>query len=295
MSSAIGARHSIASVTRRIARKFSAARLAYGHGTFNATEEAAWLVLHSCKVPLDRFEENARRPVSPSELVLIDKLSERRIRDRIPVAYLTHEAWLGDHSFYVDRRVIVPRSFIAELLPDGIAPFLQVPVRSALDMCTGSGCLAVLLARAFPRARVDGVDLSSGALTVAKRNVAAYRLEKRIRLKQSNLFHAIPAQRYDLIVSNPPYVDAKSMASLPDEYRSEPRMALAGGEDGLVLVHRILAAMKLHLNPGGSLVCEIGHNRKALERAYPRMPFTWLDTSAGDGYVFLIGREQLPG
>jgi ribosomal protein L3 glutamine methyltransferase len=295
MSSASSARDSIASVTRRIARKFSAASLAYGHGTFNATEEAAWLVLHSCKVPLDRFEKSAQRPVSPSELRRIEKLSERRIRDRIPVAYLTHEAWLGDFSFYVDRRVIVPRSFIAELLPEGIAPFLHVPVRSALDMCTGSGCLAVLLAHAFPRARIDGVDLSSGALAVAKRNVAAYRLGKRIRLKQSNLFQAIPARRYDLIVSNPPYVDAKSMASLPGEYRSEPQMALAGGEDGLKLVHKILGAMKRHLNPGGSLVCEIGHNRKALERAYPRLPLTWLDTSAGDEYVFLVGREQLPG
>lgn len=234
--------------------------------------------------------------MSAAEARHVERLAERRIRERIPAAYLTHEAWLGDFRFYVDRRVIVPRSFVAELLPDGIAPFLQRPVRSVLDMCTGSGCLAVLLAHAFPGARVDGVDLSAGALAVARRNVAAYRLASRIRLVKSDLFDAIPARRrYDLIVSNPPYVDAASMARLPDEYRSEPRMALAGGKDGLMLVHRILEGARRHLNPRGALVCEIGHNRKALERAYPRVPFTWLDTGAGDGYVFLLEREQIPG
>lgn len=286
---------SIAAVTRRIARKFGTARLAYGHGTFNALDEAAWLVLHSCRIPLDQFEAHAQRTVSAIELRRIEKLAERRVQDRIPVAYLTHEAWLGEFSFYVDRRVIVPRSFIAELLPDGIGPFLDSPVRNALDMCTGSGCLAVLLAHAFPKAKVQGVDLSAGALAVARRNVKAYGLESRIQLVQSNLFDTIPKQRYDLIVSNPPYVDGKTMAKLPDEYLAEPRMALAGGKDGLELVRKILVAAKRQLTPRGTLVCEIGHNRKVLERAYPRVPFTWLDTSAGDGYVFLVGREQLPG
>ena len=236
----------------------------------------------------------ATRELSPAQARRVEKLAERRIRERIPAAYLTHEAWLGDFRFYVDRRVIVPRSFIAELLPDGLAPFLERPVRRALDMCTGSGCLAVLLAHAYSGAKVDGVDLSSGALAVAKRNVTAYRLASRVRLVQSDLYRAIPDKRYDLIVSNPPYVNAASMAKLPDEYRSEPRMALAGGEDGLLLVRRILEASRRHLNPRGTLVCEIGHNRRALERAYPRLPFTWLDTSAGDGYVFLLERDQLP-
>lgn len=295
MATANPAPPSIDSVTRRVARKFGAARLAYGHGTFNAADEAAWLVLHACKIPLDRYEEHSGRPVSQPELRRIEKLADRRVRERIPVAYLTREAWLGDFNFYVDRRVIVPRSFIAELLPDGIAPFLDRPVRTALDMCTGSGCLAVLLAHAYPDARVDGVDLSSGALAVARRNVEAYGLAGRIRLTRSNLFRSIPGRRYDLIVSNPPYVDAKSMAKLPDEYLSEPRMALAGGKDGLALVHGIMSAAKRQLRPKGTLLCEIGHNRKALERAYPRTPFTWLDTSGGDGYVFLVGREQLPG
>ncbi|MBS0336045.1 MAG: 50S ribosomal protein L3 N(5)-glutamine methyltransferase [Proteobacteria bacterium] len=285
----------VAAAIQGIARRFGAARLAYGHGTLNAREEAAWIVLHACRIPFDAFAQQAARELSAAETRRIEKLAGRRIRDRIPAAYLTHEAWLGDFRFYVDRRVIVPRSFIAELLPDGVAPFLQRPVRTALDMCTGSGCLAVLLAHAFPGARVDGIDLSAGALAVARRNVAAYRLASRIRLAKSNLFDAVPARRrYDLIVSNPPYVDAASMRRLPDEYRSEPRVALAGGTDGLVLVHRILEGARRHLNPRGALVCEIGHNRKALERACPRAPFTWLDTSAGDGYVFLLEREQIP-
>ena len=280
---------------RRTATRFGAAHLTYGHGTRNAREEAAWIVLHACGILFEDLDAHATRELSPAQTRRVEKLAERRIRERIPAAYLTHEAWLGDFRFYVDRRVIVPRSFIAELLPDGLAPFLERPVRSVLDMCTGSGCLAVLLAHAYPGTKVDGVDLSAGALAVARRNVADYRLASRIRLLQSNLFDAIPARRYDLIVSNPPYVNAAGMARLPDEYRSEPRMALAGGDDGLALVHRILEASRRHLRPRGTLVCEIGHNRKALERAYPRVPFTWLDTSAGDGFVFLLEKEQLPG
>ena len=285
----------IAEIIRRVARRFGAAHLAYGHGTLNARQEASWLVLHACRIRMDDFVQHAARDLTVAEMRRIDKLAERRIRDRIPIAYLTHEAWLGKYRFYVDRRAIVPRSFIAELLPDGIEPFLHGPVRSALDLCAGSGCLGVLLAHAFPRAMVDGVDLSPRALAVAKRNVEDYALESRIRLAQSDLFDAIPARRYDIIVSNPPYVDAPTMARLPAEYRSEPRMALSGGEDGLFLVRRILSAAKRHLKPRGVLVCEIGHNRRALERAYPRVPFTWLDTSAGDGLVFLLEREQFPG
>jgi ribosomal protein L3 glutamine methyltransferase len=285
----------VASAIQRVATRFRAARLAYGHGTRNAREEAAWIVLHACGIPLGDLEAHVAHALSPAEARRIEKLADRRINERIPAAYLTREAWLGNYRFHVDRRVIVPRSFIAELLPEGIAPFIGRPVRSALDLCTGSGCLAVLLALEFARAKVDAVDLSRGALAVAKRNVADYGLGSRIRLVRSNLFDAIRRRRYDLIMSNPPYVKAVSMANLPDEYRSEPRMALAGGEDGLMLVRRILEVSRRHLNPRGTLVCEIGHNRKALERAYPRMPFTWLDTSAGDGYVFLIEREHLPG
>lgn len=277
-----------------ISRRLRAAKLAYGHGTFNAREESAWLVLHACRVRHAEFAGNIGRPLSPVEARRLEKLVERRIRDRIPAAYLTHQAWLGEHAFYVDRRVIVPRSFIAELLPGTIELFLQGPVRSALDLCTGSGCLAILLALAFRQARVDAVDLSAGALAVARRNVEDYRLGRRIRVLRSDLFAALAGRRYDLIVSNPPYVSEASMRRLPGEYLAEPRMALAGGEDGLLLVRSILSQAREYLNPRGVLVCEIGHNRKALERAFPRLPFTWLETSGGDGLVFLLEREHLP-
>lgn len=286
---------SIAGAVRKVTAQLRAAPLAYGHGTFNAREEAAWIVSHACRIPPDQFESSPGRVPTPSELQRMERLAARRIRERVPVAYLIHEAWLGDYRFYVDRRVIVPRSFIAELLPDDISLLLRNPVGAALDLCTGSGCLAVLLAHSFPKALVDAVDLSSAALAVAKRNVTEYHLAGRIRLLRSDLFTTLSRKRYDLIVSNPPYVDSASMDRLPDEYRAEPRMALAGGKDGLWLVRKILAGARAHLNPGGVLVCEIGHNREALERAYPKMPFTWLETSSGDGFVFMLEQEQLPG
>ncbi len=277
------------------ARGLRAHKLAYGHGTRNAHEEAAWLVLHACGMQPGMLEDNSGRVVTGAQSRRIEKLVQRRIEERIPAAYLTHEAWLGDFRFHVDRRVIVPRSFIAELLPDGLALFMRRPVRKALDLCTGSGCLAILAAHAFPGASVLGADLSAGALAVAGRNVADYRLGSRVRLVRSDLFGNLAGRRYDLIVSNPPYVNATAMARLPEEYRAEPRRALAGGADGLFLVRRILAEAGRHLTAGGILVCEIGHNRRVLERAYPRTPFTWLDTSAGDELVFLLEREQLPG
>ena len=287
--------HTVGRTVASIARRMRAARLSYGHGTSNAHDEAAWLVLNACGIALGELEDNADRQVSAAQLRRIERLIERRIRERIPAAYLTHEAWLGEHSFYVDRRAIVPRSFIAELLPEGLAMFLHVRVRHALDLCTGSGCLAVLLARAFPDAVVEATDLSAGALAVAKRNVDRYELAHRVTLARSNLFSGLAGRRYDLIVSNPPYVTAASMARLPQEYLAEPRMALAGGKDGLDLVQKILAQARQHLNPRGVLLCEVGHNRKGVERAFPRLPFTWLDTSAGDGVVFLLEKGQLPG
>ena len=289
-----GAVHTVGKTVAALARRMRAAGLAYGHGTFNANDEAAWLVLHACGLPLGELEDHADSPISPARWRRIERLVERRIRERIPAAYLTHQAWLGENSFYVDRRVIVPRSFIAELLPEGLRMFLRGRVRNALDLCTGSGCLAVLLARAFPGAHVEAADLSSGALAVAKRNVDQYDLARRVTLVRSDLFSALADRRYDLIVSNPPYVTAANMARLPHEYRAEPRMALAGGGDGLVLVRKILSQAKHHLKPGGVLVCEVGRNRKGMERAFPGLAFTWLDTSAGDGVVFLLEKEQLP-
>lgn len=277
-----------------VTRRLRAAKLSYGHGTFDAREESAWLVLHACRISHGEFAGNIDRPVSPVEARRLEKLVERRIRERIPAAYLTRQAWLGEHPFHVDRRVIVPRSFIAELLPGTMEVFLRGPVRKALDLCTGSGCLAILLALAFRNATVDAVDLSAGALAVARKNIAAYRLGRRVKSLRSDLFSSLAERRYDLIVSNPPYVTEERMRRLPGEYLAEPRMALAGGKDGLLLVRRILSQARMHLNPRGLLVCEIGHNRRALERAFPRLPFTWLETSAGDGFVFLLEREHLP-
>ena len=289
------ARLTVGSLIRYVSRKFKSEKLAYGHGTDNAGDEAAWLILHALRIPFEQLEMQTHRTPTQRELRRVEALVERRVRERIPLAYLTHEAWLGDFRFYVDKRVIVPRSFIAEIVPGGIQPYLSGPVRRALDLCTGSGCLAILLAHAFADARVDAADLSSGALAVARRNVVDYAMGRRVTLIHSDLFKSLPDKRYDLIVSNPPYVTAAAMRRLPNEYLREPRMALAAGTDGLSIVRRILAQAKAHLSRRGALVCEIGHNRDALERAYPHLPFTWLETSSGDGFVFLLHREHLSG
>jgi ribosomal protein L3 glutamine methyltransferase len=257
---------------KEIARRLARARLHYGHGAHNAREEAAWL--------LSSVRDPAR----------VRKILDRRIRERIPLAYLLKEAWLGEYSFYVDQRVIVPRSFIAELLRAGLGPWLAKEPRSVLDLCTGSGCLAVLAALEFRRARIDAADLSANALAVAKRNIRRYALGKRVRTVRADLFGKL--KTYDLILSNPPYVTARSMKKLPAEYRHEPSLALAAGDDGLDVVHRILSEARSHLNPKGLLVCEIGGNRRALERAYPKLEFTWPEVS-DPGTVFILTREQL--
>ena len=276
--------------------RFNEAQLFFGHGSDNAWDEAVYLLLRSLHLPLDRLEPFLEARLTSDERSLVLRLIERRIQERLPVAYLTNEAWLGEYRFYVDQRVIVPRSFIAELLREQLAPWLDDAdaVTSVLDLCTGSGCLAILAAHSFPAASIDAVDLSPDALAVARRNVADYDLAAPIRLVEGNLFAAVKSQRYDLIISNPPYVNAAAMATLPDEYRHEPELALASGEDGLDLTRAILAAARRHLKPQGLLVVEIGHNREALEAAFPATPFTWLDTSAGDQYVFLLHREELP-
>ena len=270
--------------------------MAFGHGTTNAFDEAAYLALHALKLPLGALEPHCDLRPTPLQIAKVLKLFERRVTERIPAAYLTREAWLGDFRFYVDERVIVPRSYIAELLRDDLAPWIAKPgrVRTALDLCTGSGCLAVLLAHNFPRARIDAADISHDALKVARRNVAGYALQSRIRLVESDLFAALAGRRYDLIVSNPPYVRTALMRRLPREYRHEPQLALAGGEDGLEAVRTILSESAAYLNPGGLLVVEAGHNRARVERAFPRLAFTWPETSGGDDCVFLIYREQLP-
>ncbi|MEF8727504.1 MAG: 50S ribosomal protein L3 N(5)-glutamine methyltransferase [Accumulibacter sp.] len=276
--------------------RFSEAKLYFGHGSDNAWDEAAYLLLHHLHLPLDRLEPFLDARLTREERGSALRLIDRRVNERLPAAYLSNEAWLGAHRFYVDERVIVPRSFIAELLHERLSPWIDEPdaIGSVLDLCTGSGCLAILAAHAFPTTRVDAVDLSADALAVARRNVADYDLGERIRLLQGDLFSGLGGRRYDLIIANPPYVGAAAMASLPAEYRHEPELALASGEDGLDLTRAILGGAQRHLQAAGLLVVEIGHNRDALEAAFPKTPFTWLDTSAGDQYVFLLHREELP-
>ena len=276
---------------REGARRFRRARLAFGHGTANAHDEAAWLVLHALGLPLDSATDKA---VAHREARRVLDLFGRRIHTRKPAAYLIGEAWLGGLRFRVDQRVVVPRSHIAGLLDERLAPWVATPgaVRSALDLCTGSGCLAVLLARAFPRARVDAADLAPAALAIARINVGRYRLAGRIRLIRSDLFSSLRGKRYDLIVSNPPYVTAAGMKNLPREYRHEPAMGLGGGRDGLDYVRRILAQAPAHLNQEGLLVVEVGGGRRRVERAFPRVPFAWPETAAGHA-VFIVSREEL--
>ena len=275
--------------------RFTEAGLFFGHGTDNAWDEAAYLLLHTLHLPIDRLDPFMEARLTGDERDALLKMIKRRITERVPAAYLTNEAWLGEYRFYVDERVIVPRSHIAELLREQLSPWVDDPwaISSALDLCTGSGCLAILAAQAFPEAKIDAIDLSLDALAVARRNVGDYGLESRVRLIQSDAFAAIQGQRYDVIISNPPYVNAESMATLPEEFRREPELALASGVDGLDFVRIILAESAKHLNPNGILVVEIGHNRDELEKAFPDTPFVWLNTEAGDEFVFLLRRDDL--
>jgi len=270
-------------------------KLAFGHGSADAYDECAYLLLHALHLPLDRLEPFLDARLTQGERQVVAELFSRRIDDRVPAAYLTHEAWLGDFRFYVDERVIVPRSFIAELLPGGLEPYVgpAESVTAALDMCTGSGCLAILLAHAYPDADIDAVDLSPEALAVAQRNVSDYGLADRINLIRSDLFANLPEKSYDLIISNPPYVTGMAMEALPPEYRHEPRLALAGGDDGLDAVRTLVKEAPRFLNPEGTLVVEVGHNRQGAEAAFPRLPMVWLDTATSDDAVFLVKREDL--
>ncbi|MEO5700738.1 MAG: 50S ribosomal protein L3 N(5)-glutamine methyltransferase [Casimicrobiaceae bacterium] len=275
--------------------RFNAAGLAFGHGTVDAFDEAAYLVLHTLHLPLDRLDVFLEARLTAAERQRLADVLARRIDERVPAAYITREAWLGDFRFYIDERVIIPRSFIAELLPDGLAPYVgeSEQVGNALDLCTGSGCLAILLAHAYAAADIDAIDISPDALAVAQHNVADYGLADRVNLITSDLFANLGSKRYDLVVSNPPYVTGAAMEELPREYRHEPELALSGGDDGLDAVRTILRDAPRHLNPGAPLVVEIGHNRAALEAAFPRIPFVWMQTESADDAVFVVTREDL--
>ena len=271
--------------------RFRAARLAYGHGTTNAVDEAAFMVLEALRLPITRIDPWLDLVPTAPEKARLMTLIEARIALRMPAPYLLEAAYMQGVRFHIDRRALIPRSFIGDLLAGGALPTAKP--RRILDLCCGSGCLAILAALAFPRAKIDAVDLSPGALALARRNVATHRLGDRITLHRGDLFKPLQGQRYDLIISNPPYVDAGGMARLPPEFRHEPRMALAAGDDGLDLVHRILAEAPAHLTKSGGLVCEIGRGRPPLEAAYPRLPFIWLDTELSEGEVFWLSRSDL--
>ena len=268
----------------------------FGHGTDNAYDESVWLVMSALHLPLDTLDNFLDARITKEEAKHLAHLIERRVTERVPTAYLLREAWLKGFKFYVDERVIVPRSFIAELLEDSLAPWIEYPemVESAADICTGSGCLGVLLAHAFPNASVDVVDISPDAIAVANINIKNYALEDQITAVQSDMFSRLKGKKYDLIISNPPYVDAPAMSALPQEYRNEPQIALGSGVAGLDHTHILLKEAKKYLNDDGILVVEIGHNRDALLDAYPELPFTWLDVESGNEFVFLLTKEQLP-
>ncbi len=275
--------------------RFNEAKLSFGHGCTNAYDEAAWLILHTLHLPVDQLEPFIDARLTHDERMAVLEVLQKRITRRVPAAYLTHEAWLGEFKFYVDERVIVPRSYFAELLENGFSPWIDDPdaVTDALDLCTGSGCLAIVMAHTFPNAQVDAVDISTDALAVAQRNVADYGLDEVVIPTHSDLFAALGGKQYDLIISNPPYVTTESMDNLPAEYRHEPALALAAGADGLDIVRRILAEAKAHLKPGGVLAIEVGHNRDLVEAAFPELDAVWLDAEGGDEKIFLLTREQL--
>jgi ribosomal protein L3 glutamine methyltransferase len=284
---------------RYAASRFIAANLVFAHGTADPVAEAAFLVCEALHLHPDRFEMFATARVTAAEARTILGLIERRVATRKPAAYLVNKIYMRGLPFYVDERVIVPRSFIGELLEqhfsgeDGSLIDDPASVQNVLDLCTGSGCLAILAARAFLDAQIDAVDISKDALDVAARNVGDYGLQHRVSLHRGDLFKPLGGNRYDLIITNPPYVDAEGMAGLPRECRFEPKLAFDGGADGLDIVRRILDEAGRHLTPQGGLLCEIGRGRELLEEAYPQLPLLWLDTEESEGEVFWIGAADL--
>ncbi|EON90371.1 50S ribosomal protein L3 N(5)-glutamine methyltransferase [Plesiomonas shigelloides] len=290
---AVNELHTIQDMLRWTVSRFNAAGLYYGHGTDNPWDEAVALVLPTLFLPLDFPADMRNCRLTPSERHRIVERVLRRINDRVPVAYLTNSAWFCGMEFYVDERVLVPRSPIGELIQnhfDGLLP--HEPLR-ILDMCTGSGCIAIACAAEFPDAEVDAVDISTDALTVAEQNIYAHALEQRVIPIRSDVFRDLPQDKYDLIVTNPPYVDAEDIADMPDEYHHEPAIGLASGMDGLKLTKRILAGAPDYLAEDGVLICEVGNSMVHLEAQYPEIPFTWLEFEHGGLGVFMLTRQQI--
>lgn len=285
----------IRDLLRYAVTRFNTAKLFFGHGSSNALDEAAYLILHTLKLPLDKLDPFLDAHLLPEEVKSILDVIDQRTVERLPAAYITNEAWLGGYRFYVDPRAIVPRSFIAELIPEQFSPWVDDPesITQILELCTGSGCLPIMLADAFQNAQVDAVDISPDALAVARRNVEEYELQDRIALIESDLYDKVPDKKYDLIITNPPYVNTGSMDRLPEEYRREPQIALAGGADGMDLVRKIVAGAAERLTMHGILMVEIGHERAHAEAAFPDLELTWLTTSAGDDMIFLLTADQL--
>jgi ribosomal protein L3 glutamine methyltransferase len=273
---------------------FYAGNLHYGHGTDNAWDEALALVLHALHLPPDVNPNILDARLTQNERALIGQLIERRVSERIPVAYLTQEAWFAGLKFHVDPRVLIPRSSLAETIENDFAPWIESSkIERILDLCTGSACIAIACAAAFPDAEIDAVDISEDALAVAQLNVQHHRKSGQVHLIQSDLFAKLKGKRYDVIISNPPYVDAEDMAALPLEYRHEPSLALAAGNDGLAIVNQILKTAAQHLTPYGILLVEVGNSEHALLERYPDVPFTWLEFSRGEQGVFLLTATQL--
>lgn len=287
--------HTIRDWLRFAVSQFEASDIFFGHGTDNAYDEAVWLILSTLHLPHDTLNNFLDARLTSTERSKLADFIAQRIMQHKPTAYLVKEAWLQGFKFYVDERVIVPRSFIAELLSDDLAPWVEFPemIESAADICTGSGCLGILLANSFPNAKIDVVDISQDAIDVANINIKNYGLEEQITAIKSDMFSALTGKRYDLIISNPPYVDAPSMATLPAEYRNEPQLALGSGEAGLDHTHTLIREAGQYLTDEGLLIVEIGHNRDALLEAYPDIAFTWLEVSSGNQFVFLLTKSQL--